>query len=123
MADTVIVMAAPSVAPPGIGVSITAVNSKFLLWSRIVLKYLTAQGKENYLTDKPPAREPKDHRKWLQKDTMVTTRLRNSMEPLVAAMVTTRFRRQRSYELVLRKNLTTRRIVPEFMSCMKLFLM
>lgn len=72
-------MAAPSVAPPRIRVSITAVNSNFLFWSRGVVKYLTAQGKEDYLTDKPLARDSKDHRKWLQEDTMVSAWLWNSM--------------------------------------------
>lgn len=81
-------MAAPSAAPPGIGVSITTVklnNENFVLWSRGVVKSLTTQGKENYLTDEPPASESKDYRKWLQEDTMVTTWLWNSMDPSVAA--------------------------------------
>ncbi|KAL9453559.1 hypothetical protein AB3S75_009213 [Citrus x aurantiifolia] len=80
-------MAAPSVAPPGIGVSITIVkfnNENFVLWSRVV-KYLTAKGKYNYLTDEPPASESKDYSKWLQEDTMVTTWLWNSMDLSIAA--------------------------------------
>ncbi|ESR60679.1 hypothetical protein CICLE_v10017996mg, partial [Citrus x clementina] len=48
-------------------------------------------GKENYLTDEPLASESKDYRKWLQEDTMVTTWLWNSMDPLVAAKMQERF--------------------------------
>lgn len=113
-------MAAPSVAPPHIGVSITVVNSKFLFCSRGVVKYLTAQGKENYLTDKPPARDSKDHHTWLQEDTTVTTWLRNSMEPLVAA-TSMWVQTTESYGIVLGNGLASRRIVLELMSCMKLF--
>lgn len=113
-------MAAPSVAPHHIGVSITAVNSKFLFCSRGVVKYLTAQGKENYLTDKPPARDSKDHHKWSQEDTTVTTWLRNSMEPLVAA-TSMWVQTTESYGIVLGNGLASRRIVLELMSCMKLF--
>ncbi|KAK0593333.1 hypothetical protein LWI29_034858 [Acer saccharum] len=73
--------------PPGVGISLTLVklnDTNYLLWSRAIKKYLTAQAKEKYLTDTKPADDAKEYQKWVQEDAMVTTWLWNSMEPSIA---------------------------------------
>ena len=48
----------------GVGISLTVVklnDENYLLWSRAVKKYLTTQGKVNYLTDAKPAIDAKDY--------------------------------------------------------------
>ncbi|KAK0597346.1 hypothetical protein LWI29_024335 [Acer saccharum] len=49
-----------------------------------VIKCLTAQGKEQYLSDTKPATDSKDYHNWVKEDTMVTTWLWNNMEPPIA---------------------------------------
>ncbi|KAK4836176.1 hypothetical protein QYF36_019499 [Acer negundo] len=73
--------------PPGVGISLTAVklnDANYLLWSRAIKKYLTAQAKEKYLTDTKPADDAKEYQRWVEEDAMVTTWLWNSMEPSIA---------------------------------------
>ncbi|KAK0572489.1 hypothetical protein LWI29_032276 [Acer saccharum] len=74
--------------PAGVGVSITVVklnDTNYLLWSKAVKKYLTTQGKEQYLTTPQLVDDAKDLQKWLREHTMVTTWLWNSMEPVIAS--------------------------------------